>query len=102
MKKLAVITTHPIQYNAPLFAMLAQRRNVALKVFYTWGKTVLRKKYDPGFNKEIEWDIPLLEGYDYEFLENVAREKGSHHFNGIINPGIIRKITEWQPDALLV
>src|SRR3982751_16917 len=82
--------------------MLEQRGNIALKVFYTWGKTVLQTKYDPGFNKEIKWDIPLLEGYDYEFLENVAKEKGSHHYRGIVNPGIIRKIVEFQPDALLV
>ncbi|MEO6456055.1 MAG: glycosyltransferase family 4 protein [Ginsengibacter sp.] len=102
MKKLAIITTHPIQYNAPMFAMLHQRANIALKVFYTWGDTVLKSKYDPGFNKAIEWDIPLLEGYEYEFLENVSKKKGSHHYNGIINPDIIKKINEWRADVLLV
>ncbi|MCB0710584.1 MAG: glycosyltransferase family 1 protein, partial [Chitinophagaceae bacterium] len=70
MKRLAIITTHPIQYNAPLFQLLAQRENIAIKVFYTWGDTVLKEKYDPGFQKNIEWDIPLLEGYDYAFVEN--------------------------------
>ena len=53
MKKLAIITTHPIQYNAPLFAMLHQQGDINLKVFYTWGETVLQKKYDPGFDKTI-------------------------------------------------
>lgn len=101
-KRLAIITTHPIQYNAPLFALLAKRANIIIKVFYTWGETVLQKKYDPGFNKNIEWDIPLLEGYDYTFVENVATEKGSHHFKGINNPGLIKEIKAWQADALLV
>lgn len=65
MKRLAIITTHPIQYNAPLFKLLTQRNNITIKVFYTWGKSVLENKYDPGFKKNIEWDIPLLDGYGF-------------------------------------
>lgn len=102
MKRLAIITTHPIQYNAPLFKLLAQRKNIAIKVFYTWGDIVLKKKFDPGFQKNIEWDIPLLDGYDYEFVENIAVDKGSHHFKGIDTPTLIHQIEAWQADALLV
>jgi glycosyltransferase involved in cell wall biosynthesis len=101
-KKLAIITTHPIQYNAPLFKLLAQRKKLSIKVFYTWGETVLNSKYDPGFRKEIKWDIPLLEGYEYEFLENKATDKGSHHFKGIDNPQIINALENYSPDAILV
>lgn len=102
MKKLAIITTHPIQYNAPLFELLSQRKKIEIKVFYTWGASVLQEKYDPGFDKVIEWDIPLLKGYEFEFLENIAKDKGSHHFKGIDNPGIINAIKAFRPDAVLV
>lgn len=102
MKKLAIISTHPIQYNAPLFALLQERAKLQVKVFYTWGETVLKDKFDPGFGKNISWDIPLLDGYNYEFLENTSSDKGSHHFKGIINPGNIASIKNYQPDALLV
>src|SRR4051812_32141110 len=102
MKKLAIVTTHPIQYNAPLFALLQSRKNISIKVFYTWGDTVKQKKYDPGFNKSIEWDIPLLDGYDHCFPENTARDPGSHHFNGIQNPGLIDDIEAWDANAVLV
>ena len=102
MNKLAIITTHPIQYNAPLYAMLQQRGNIAIKVFYTWGEEVLLKKYDPGFDKTIKWDIPLLEGYEFEFVKNIATDKGSHHFKGIDNPTLIHKIEQWNTDAILV
>lgn len=102
MKKLVVITSHPIQYNAPLFKILEERKVIQLKVFYTWGKDVIENKYDPGFKKNILWDIPLLEGYEYEFIENVAIHKGSHHFRGINNPSIINKIKNYNPDAILV
>jgi hypothetical protein len=82
-KRLAIITTHPIQYYAPLFKQLAQE--VQLKVFYSWGAHSVAKN-DPGFGKTIEWDIPLLDGYQYAFENNVAKDPGSHHFRGIINP----------------
>ncbi|PJJ79462.1 glycosyltransferase family 4 protein [Mucilaginibacter auburnensis] len=101
MKKLAIITTHPIQYYAPVFKLLAERKSIQIKVFYSWG-TEAQQKFDPGFGKTISWDVPLLDGYDYEWLENTAKNAGSHHFNGIINPGIIDRIKQYQPDAILV
>jgi len=101
-KKLAIVTTHPIQYNAPLFALLASRNKITIKVFYTWGKQVLEQKFDPGFGKKINWDIPLLNGYNHCFVENTSTDPGSHHRGGIQNPGLINEIDNWQPDALLI
>jgi glycosyltransferase involved in cell wall biosynthesis len=101
MKKLAIIITHPIQYYAPVFQLLHQRQQISLKVFYTWGESVLNK-YDPGFKKNIEWDIPLLNGYSYEWVKNTSKDAGSHHFEGIVNPELIQRITAWHPDAILV
>ena len=98
-KKIAIITSHPIQYYAPLFKLLAQE--IELKVFYTWGKDSI-EKYDPGFGKKVQWDVPLLDGYEYHFLENTSKEPGSHHFKGIRNPTLIKEITEYNPSAILV
>lgn len=102
MAKLAVVTTHPIQYYAPLFAVVAARGNIGLKVFYTWGEQAKGQVYDPGFGKAREWDIPLLIGYDYEFVHNTSKSPGSHHFRGIVNPELISKITQYDPEAILV
>ncbi len=102
MKRLAIITTHPIQYNAPLFKLLFQRANIAIKVFYTWGESVLENKFDPGFGKEIKWDIPLLEGYVYEFVTNKAKSPGSHHYKGIVNPDLVKRILAFNADVILV
>lgn len=97
--RLAIITTHPIQYYAPVFKQLAKQ--VDIKVFYTWGEASIAK-HDPGFGKTIQWDIDLLDGYDYQWLNNTATDPGSHHFNGIVNPDIIDSIEAWQPDTILV
>lgn len=102
MKSLAIITTHPIQYNAPLFQLLAKRNEISIKVFYTWGQEVLERKFDPGFGKNIIWDLPLLSGYEYLFLENTAKKAGSDHFFGIINPLLIDELKKYNPDAILV
>lgn len=101
MRKLVIVTTHPIQYYAPVFRLLHQRANIQLKVFYTVGGSD-KSIYDPGFKQEITWDIPLLDGYDYNWVANTAKNPGSHHFQGIINPHLITRINEWQPDAVLV
>ena len=101
VQRLAIITTHPIQYNAPFFRGLAQSGKVAVKVFYTWDKGA-GQKHDPGFGQQIEWDIPLLEGYEYAFVKNTSKEPGSHHFWGIQNPTLIDEIKNYRPYAILV
>jgi glycosyltransferase involved in cell wall biosynthesis len=101
-KKLAIISSHPIQYNAPLFAMLAKEDKIDLKVFYTWGVDSIKEKYDPDFKQVIQWDIPLLEGYQYQFLENTSKDPGSHHFKGIINPDLNQEIEKWGADIIWV
>ena len=101
MKKLAIISTHPIQYNAPLFRLLSENRNSRLKVFYTWSQAE-KPVFDPGFGLVVSWDIPLLEGYDYQFVQNTSNKPGSNHFSGIKNPGLIAAIDFYRPDAILV
>ncbi|RZK37753.1 MAG: glycosyltransferase [Pedobacter sp.] len=68
-------------------------------VFYTLGS---ENQTDQGFIQNIIWDIPLLEGYQYEFIENVSKNPGSHHYKGIINPDLISKINAFKPDVLLI
>ncbi len=99
--KLAIITTHPIQYNAPLFRLLALSSKLNVKVFYTWSQAK-NKVYDVDFKIDRSWDIDLLEGYDHTFVTNVSREPGSHHYKGIINPTLTQEIERWGADALLV
>lgn len=99
--KVAFVISHPIQYYVPLLQGLVRRGNVELKVFYTWGEDSITK-FDPGFNRVVEWDIPLLEGYSHEFMENSAPDPGTHHFKGIDNPSLINKIEAYQPDKIVV
>jgi len=58
LRKLAIVSSHPIQYNAPWFKLLAASNSVRIKVFYTWEQSKSDIKYDPGFGKEIKWIFP--------------------------------------------
>ena len=100
-RRLAIITSHPIQYYAPLFRTLADRDPLDIHVFHGW-KGATESAYDPGFEDDVQWDISLLDGYDYTFVPNTSSDPGSHHFRGLVNPGLIPDIESWGPDALLL
>jgi glycosyltransferase involved in cell wall biosynthesis len=77
-KRLAIISTHPIQYHAHWFRALAARPEIDLSVFYCYHASPADQA-QAGFGVEFEWDIPLLEGYRYTFL-NGARGKPRKFF----------------------
>ncbi|MEY5012281.1 MAG: hypothetical protein RLZZ253_3420 [Verrucomicrobiota bacterium] len=97
--RIAVVVSHPVQYYVPLYRRLAMRPDVKLRVFYTWhsGAGPVR---DAGFGRDVEWDIPLRTGYEWELVENVARDPGTHHFFGLINPELVRQVLSWGPDMV--
>lgn len=63
--KLGIFASHPIQYQVPLWRMLAEHLEV--KVFY-YSDISCRGGLDPGFGIPVKWDIPLLEGYASTFI----------------------------------
>ncbi len=101
MRKLAVVTTHPIQYNAPVFRLLSKRKRIEVKVFYTWGQSQ-EPVFDARFGVKRSWDIPLLNGYEYEFVKNTSSWPDSNRFLGVINPGLISQLKKEKFDVILV
>ena len=63
---LAVLTTHPIQYQVPLWRQLAGR-GVPLEVWYL-SDHGHKKGLDREFGREFSWDLDMLGGYPYRFL----------------------------------
>jgi glycosyltransferase involved in cell wall biosynthesis len=98
-RRLAIVVSHPIQYYAPLYQRLAQRDDVAIKVFFTWHAGQLAVQ-DRGFKTDVAWDIPLTEGYDFELVPNASRTPGTHWFFGLRNPSLVQRVTAWRPDGV--
>jgi glycosyltransferase involved in cell wall biosynthesis len=92
--KLTILVSHPIQYFAPVFRLLAAREDLDLEVVFHC-KVGLEHSYDPGFGQIVAWDIPLLEGFRSRFLSR-SRNTGGLKL-GII-PALIRR----RPDVLMI
>jgi len=103
--KVAIVTSHPVQYQAPLYRALA-RRGIAITVMFgaRWGVQAMR---EPGFGVELRWDRPLLHGYDYRFLRNWGlgvAALGGPRLNALapFNPGIVPQLLRGGFDVVLV
>ena len=91
MKRLAILSTHPIQYNAPLFRILHEDPAIELKVFFS--KTLDQVKFDPDFQREVTWDIPVNVGYEHETYDASRR-------NG--RKSLSKAIRAFNPHAILI
>jgi glycosyltransferase involved in cell wall biosynthesis len=100
-RRLAIVATHPIQYYTPWFRWIAARDDLQLRVFFLSDFST-RTFHDHGFGREISWDVPLVDGFDHEFVPNISTDPGSHHFRGLINPGLSKAIHDYDPDAVLL
>lgn len=99
--RLAVILSHPIQYYSPWFRRISADTRLVLRVFYLW-EAGSSPVHDPQFGLTIRWDVDLLSGYEHEFVPNVARDPGTHHFAGLNNPTLRERLRAWAPDAILM
>ncbi len=99
--KIAVIATHPIQYQAPWFRALAERPEIDLDVFYCHRATP-QEQATAGFSVEFDWDVSLLDGYRHRFLRNVARRPSLNGFSGLDTPEISDIVKAEHFDAVIV
>jgi len=100
--KLAIVASHPIQYQSPLWKEMAKHPQIDPMVFYCidWG--VSKPQFEKDFfNVSYKWDIPLLDGYKYKFLRNYS-PRPRPGFGGLINPGIVWELWKGKYDAVLV
>jgi len=99
VKRLGVLSTHPIQYHAHWFRALAARPELDLQVFYCYHASPADQA-QAGFGVEFEWDIPLLDGYRYTFLNGVHNRPGG--FFALSSPQIAQMLARENFDAVLV
>lgn len=96
---LAIVASHPIQYQATLFRALQQRVDVT--VFFAHRASKLDQA-EAGFGVGFEWDSDLFSGYKSVFLRNAAKQPGLGHFTGCDTPEIGEKLVDRAFDAVLV
>jgi glycosyltransferase involved in cell wall biosynthesis len=97
--RLAIVSSHPVQYYAPLFRALHRRLDI--EVFYAHRATPADQA-KAGFGTAFEWDVDLLSGYQSRFMVNVARKPTTASFRGCDTPEIDKYIRSGEFDAVLV
>lgn len=97
--RLAIVASHVIQYQAPLFQQLAASGEVDLTVFYcdSAGSEVYE---DPDMKASLAWDIPLLAGYRHETLRNYS-PLGSLNGWGLVNLDLPARLIKGRFDAVV-
>jgi glycosyltransferase involved in cell wall biosynthesis len=98
--RIAVVVSHPIQHFAPWHREVAALPGIQLTVFFCldWGANAY---FDKDFGREVKWDIPLLEGYEHEFLP-VRRKTDKRSFWSVDNPAIAKALDAFKPDVVQV
>lgn len=94
--RLAVITTHPIQYIAPWYRALAQEPSLSLDVIFM-------REPEPhlqgqGFGQAFRWDIPLRDGYRSVVL---GVSEDWRHLPAALS-GLRRELRRLAPDVVMV
>ncbi|MEZ6131840.1 MAG: glycosyltransferase family 4 protein [Planctomycetaceae bacterium] len=98
--RVAFVTSHPIQYQVPVFRHLARRDDLDFQVLFAMLPDAATQ--GAGFGVEFEWDIPLLEGYEYSVLKNVSKNPGVTHFGGCDTPGLLDELRQRKIDVVVV
>ena len=98
--KVAFVTSHPIQYQVPVFRALAKSDKVEFRVCF--GMIPNAHVQGSGFGLSFQWDVPLLEGYSYGVLENVARVPSVVEYRGCDTPGVGVTLAKWGADVTVV
>jgi len=99
--KVAIISSHIIQYAIPLYKVIHASSDIELSIFFC-SKQGLISKLDPGFKEKIRWDNIDLEGLRYKFLTNYSPLSNVDRIYGLVNLGIIGELRRGKFDVVIV
>ena len=101
VRRLAIFTSHPIQYQAPLFRALAASESIEPTVYFG-SRHGMDVAMDAGFGQAFRWDVPVVGGYEHVFLPNKSSTPDVSRFTGIRLSGADSILARGNHDALLL
>ena len=96
--KVLAVADHPVQYMAPIFRRMAQDSRLDLQVAYCSLRGA-EAGFDPEFRTQVQWDVPLLDGYSWTEVPN--KGSGKESFWGLNNPALASLIRDGHFDVVL-
>jgi hypothetical protein len=102
LARLAVLITHPVQYNKPVFEALHARADLELLVVFGCDHG-LRASLDPDFGVPFAWDSAPAEGFPHRFASHAPLAALSSWSSALpIALQAVALIRAFRPDAVLV
>jgi glycosyltransferase involved in cell wall biosynthesis len=99
--RLGIVVSHPIQYHAPLYRLLAASTELDLHVIFLSDHGV-HDRHDPGFGRPVDFGVPLTDGFSHEFLNNRSPTPDINRLFGVMDPAIMTALRRSRFDAILV
>jgi glycosyltransferase involved in cell wall biosynthesis len=97
--RIAVLNSHPIQYFAPLYAYLNSAPDLEVTALYL-SDVSIRGGKDAGFDRDVKWDVDLLQGYRSVFVAKGSREREPGGFWSLVAPQVWSELRSGRYDAL--
>jgi glycosyltransferase involved in cell wall biosynthesis len=99
--RVLILATHVIPYSSPMFRVLANDPRLEIRVAYC-SLQGAEAGFDPEFGVHVQWDVPLLDGYEWVHVPNKSLRPRLGHFFGLWNPGLWQLIRKGNFDALVI
>ena len=96
--RVLIVCGHPVQYMSPLLRRMAQHPQLDVSTAYCRLRGA-QAGVDPEFGTQIQWDIPLLDGYNWVEIPNKGTD--SEGFFGLYNPGLWDLVRKRNFDAVI-
>jgi glycosyltransferase involved in cell wall biosynthesis len=96
--RVLAVASHPVQYMTPLFRRMAAHPSLDFQVAYCSLRGA-EAGHDHEFGANIQWDVPLLDGYSWTHVPNHG--SGAESFFGLFNPGLWKLLRGGNFDAVL-
>lgn len=97
--RVAHLVSHPIQYFAPLYRALASKPELDLTIYF-YSRESIHEHFDRGFGRKLNWDVPLLDGYNYRLPAEGDEGHNSSRFDWRPSWWILQELRRNQYDII--
>lgn len=99
--RVLLVCSHPVQYASPVFRLMSVHPKLDIEVAYC-SMQGAEPGVDAGFGREVQWDVPLLDGFPWTHVPNRSPRPRLGHFFGLVNLGLWSHIRKGGYDAVVI
>ena len=99
--RLGIVFTHPTQHHGPLWRKLNEQPGLSVKVLYLCNENQISGDALLGGSSQ-PWDVDVLSGYEYDYLEDLSGRVPSQQEKNVISPELLNSLTPDNFDAIFM